>query len=134
MISRHPGSLRTALQWPLIFEIGTTSVALRSRDRRLGGKYRARVFCQRMARHGARGGLRSPERLLVLTTEPDQPAEQSIEVTLTATAARPLWSGKERGMPVAYLAGYGAGIQVHVEDLDAYLAGRRALRRRCADG
>lgn len=27
-------------------------------------------------------------------------------------------------MPVAYLAGYGAGIQVHVEDLGAYLAGR----------
>ena len=31
---------------------------------------------------------------------------------------------EERGMPVAYLAGYGAGIQVHVEDLGAYLAGR----------
>jgi hypothetical protein len=27
-------------------------------------------------------------------------------------------------MPVGYLAGYGAGIQVHVEDLGAYLAGR----------
>jgi len=28
-------------------------------------------------------------------------------------------------MPVAYLAGHGAGIQVHVEDLGAYLAGRQ---------
>ena len=27
-------------------------------------------------------------------------------------------------MPVAYVAGYGAGIQVHVEDLGACLAGR----------
>jgi len=27
-------------------------------------------------------------------------------------------------MPLDYLAGYGAGIQVHVEDLAAYLAGR----------
>jgi hypothetical protein len=27
-------------------------------------------------------------------------------------------------MPLAYLAAYGAGIQVHVEDLTAYLAGR----------
>ena len=27
-------------------------------------------------------------------------------------------------MPLAHLAGYGAGIQVHVEDLAAYIAGR----------
>ena len=27
-------------------------------------------------------------------------------------------------MPVEHLAGYGAGIQIHVEDLGAHLAGR----------
>src|SRR5436305_11102924 len=31
---------------------------------------------------------------------------------------------EERGMPLDQLAAYGAGIQVHVEDLAAYLAGR----------
>jgi hypothetical protein len=31
---------------------------------------------------------------------------------------------EERGMPLDLLAAYGAGIQVHVEDLAAHLAGR----------
>jgi hypothetical protein len=31
---------------------------------------------------------------------------------------------EERGMPLDHVAGYGAGIQVHVEDLAAYLGGR----------
>jgi hypothetical protein len=30
----------------------------------------------------------------------------------------------ERGLPVDLLAAYGAGVQIHVEDLAAYLAGR----------
>ena len=67
----------------------------------------------------------APRRLLVLTREPDQSEDQSIEVTLTADGGQTtvVWEG--RGMPVAYLAGHGAGIQVHVEDLGAYLAGRQ---------
>jgi hypothetical protein len=60
----------------------------------------------------------------VLTSEPGQPEEQSIEVTLTADSGQTAVVWEERGMPVAYVAGYGAGIQVHVEDLGAYLAGR----------
>ena len=36
---------------------------------------------------------------------------------------------EERGMPVEYLAPYGAGIQAHVEDLAAYIGGRE----RCDD-
>jgi hypothetical protein len=31
---------------------------------------------------------------------------------------------EERGMPVEHLAAYGAGIQIHVEDLGDHLAGR----------
>jgi hypothetical protein len=27
-------------------------------------------------------------------------------------------------MPLEYLAGYGAGVQIHVEDLAAYIGGR----------
>jgi uncharacterized protein YndB with AHSA1/START domain len=66
----------------------------------------------------------APRRLKVLTRQPDQPEEQSIEVTLTDDGGKTTVTWEERGMPVAYLAGYGAGIQVHVEDLGAYLAGR----------
>ena len=63
-------------------------------------------------------------RLLLLHREPDQPDEQALEITLTADGDQTVVVWEERGMPVAYLAGYGAGIQVHVEDLGAYLAGR----------
>lgn len=63
-------------------------------------------------------------RLLLLHREPDQPDEQAIEITLTVDGDQTIVVWEERGMPVAYLVGYGAGIQVHVEDLGAYLAGR----------
>jgi hypothetical protein len=73
---------------------------------------------------GAFPACEPPRRLLVMTREPDQPAEQALEVTLTADGNQTIVVWEEQGMPVAYLAGYGAGIQVHVEDLAAYLAGR----------
>ncbi len=34
---------------------------------------------------------------------------------------------EERGVPLEYLAGYGGGAQIHVEDLAAYLAGRERI-------
>jgi hypothetical protein len=48
-------------------------------------------------------------RLLVLTREPGQPQEQSIEVALTADGGQTTVAWEERGMLVAYLAGYGRG-------------------------
>jgi uncharacterized protein YndB with AHSA1/START domain len=93
-------------------------------DLRLGGEYRARIFASGWEGTGRVEACEAPRRLLVLTREPDQPEEQSIEVTLTADGGQTTVVWEERGMPVAYLAGYGAGIQVHVEDLGAYLAGR----------
>jgi uncharacterized protein YndB with AHSA1/START domain len=93
-------------------------------DLRLGGEYRARVFASGWDGTGRVAACEAPRRLLVLTREPDQPEAQAVEVTLTADGAQTTVVWEERGMPVAYLAGYGAGIQVHVEDLGAYLAGR----------
>jgi len=90
----------------------------------LGGEYRARVHASGWDGTGRVEACEAPRRLLLLTTEPDQPAEQSIEVTLAAHGDRTLVVWEERGMPLEYLAGYGAGIQVHVEDLAAHLAGR----------
>ena len=94
------------------------------RDLRLGGEYRARVFASGWEGTGRVEACEAPRRLLVLTGEPDRSEDQSIEVTLTAGGGQTTVAWEERGMPVAYLAGYGAGIQVHVEDLGAYLAGR----------
>ena len=93
-------------------------------DLRLGGEYRERVFASGWEGTGRVEACEAPRRLLVLHREPDQSEDQSIEVTLTADGGQTTVVWEERGMPVAYLAGYGAGIQVHVEDLGAYLAGR----------
>jgi hypothetical protein len=65
-----------------------------------------------------------PRRLLLLTMQPGQPDEQFIEVTLAADGDQTILVWEERGMPPNLLAAYGAGVQVHVEDLAAYLAGR----------
>lgn len=93
-------------------------------DLRVGGEYHARVFASGWEGTGRVKACEPPRRLRVMGREPDQPAEQAIEVTLTADGDQTIVVWEERGMPVAYLAGYGAGIQVHVEDLAAYLAGR----------
>ena len=92
-------------------------------DLRLGGEYRERVFASGWEGTGRVEACEAPRRLLLQHREPEQP-EQSIEITLTADAGRTTLTWEERGMPVGYLAGYGAGIQVHVEDLGAYLTGR----------
>ena len=65
-----------------------------------------------------------PRRLLLLTMQPGQTDEQVIEVTLAADGDQTILAWEERGMPLDLLAPYGAGIQVHVEDLAAHLAGR----------
>ena len=64
-----------------------------------------------------------PRRLLVWTKQAKQPDEHAIEVTLAADGDRTTLVWEERGMPLDLIAAYGAGIQVHVEDLGAYLGG-----------
>jgi hypothetical protein len=46
-----------------------------------------------------------------------------IEISLVADGDQTLVVWEERGMPVELLAAYGAGVQLHVEDLRSYLAG-----------
>jgi len=72
----------------------------------------------------ARARVRAPNRLLVLTKDADESNEGPIEVTLTADGDQTVLVWEERGMPVDLLAAYGAGIQVHVEDLAAHIAGQ----------
>ena len=74
-------------------------------DLRLGGEYHARVFASGWDGTGRVEACEAPRRLLVLTREPDQSEDQSIEVTLTADGGQTTVVWEERGMPVAYLAG-----------------------------
>jgi uncharacterized protein YndB with AHSA1/START domain len=96
-------------------------------DLRLGGTFRARFFASGWEGTGRVEVCEPPRRLLVLTKDADDPDaldEHVIEVTLTADRDRTLLVWEERPVPVDLLAAYGAGIQVHVEDLAAHLAGR----------
>ncbi len=93
-------------------------------DLRLGGEFRARFFASGWEGTGRVEACEPPRHLLLLTKQPDQPDEQVIELTLAADGDQTILVWEERGMPVDLLAAYGAGIQVHVEDLTAYLAGR----------
>ena len=92
-------------------------------DLRLGGEYSFSFFASGSEGTGRVEACEPPRRLLV-TMALDQPDEDVIEATLAADGDQTLLVWEERGMPVDQLAGYGAGVQIHVEDLAAYLAGR----------
>ena len=68
-----------------------------------------------------------PPRRLLLAMALGQPDEDVIEITLTADGGQTILTWEERGMPLDLLAAYGAGVQIHVEDLAAYLAGRERV-------
>ena len=73
-----------------------------------------------------------PRRLRVMTRETDesaqngnaQPFDQLTEATLTADGGQTILVLETRGMPLNKIAFYGAGWQIHAENLAAYLAGR----------
>ena len=92
-------------------------------DLRLGGEFRFHFFAS-----GSQGTGRvdacEPPRLLLLTMALGQPDEDVVEVTLAADGDQTVLVWEERGMPLDLLAAYGAGVQIHVEDLGAHLAGR----------
>ena len=53
-----------------------------------------------------------------------QADEQVIEISLAAVDDQTIVVWEERGMPLDLLSAYGAGVQIHVEDLADHLAGR----------
>lgn len=92
-------------------------------DLRPGGEYHAHYYAS-----GWEGTVRieicEPPRRLRLVDAADTAEPQVNEVTLTADGDQTILVVEERGLPLELVAGYGAGIQVHLEDLAAYLAGR----------
>ncbi len=90
---------------------------------RLGGQFRARFF-DGWEGTGRVEECEPPRHLLVMTKHVRQADEHAVEATLTADGDHTVLVLESRGMPVNLLAEYGAGNQVHVEDLAAYLAGR----------
>ena len=96
-------------------------------DLRPGGTFRAHFFASGWEGTGRVEVCEPPQGLLVLTRDADEPdaeEEHVIEVTLAADGDNTIVVWEERPVPGSLLAAYGAGIQVHVEDLTAHLAGR----------
>ena len=101
-------------------------------DLRLGGEFRLYVKSAGLTCTGRVEACEPPRRLLVTTRETDEswregdgvpPFDEVIEATLTADGDQTVLVIDVRGMPLDKVAFYGAGWQVHAEDLAAYLAG-----------
>ncbi len=92
-------------------------------DLRLGGEYRFHFYASGSEGRGRVEVCEPPRRLLVAHGL-DQSDTKVIEVTLTTDGEQTILVVEERGISPNLLAAYGAGVQIHVEDLAAYLAGR----------
>jgi uncharacterized protein YndB with AHSA1/START domain len=102
-------------------------------DLRPGGEFRLYLESDDWDGTGRVEACEPPRRLLVTTREADeswrkgrgaQPFDEAIEVTLTADGGQTILVIEVLGMPLDKIAFYGAGWQIHAENLAAYLAGR----------
>jgi uncharacterized protein YndB with AHSA1/START domain len=94
-------------------------------DLRLGGEYRALLFSSGWEGTGRVEACEPSQRLLVRIKDADEPDDgRDLEVLLTADGDQTAVVWEQRGMPLELLSAYGAGVQIHVEDLADHLAGR----------
>jgi uncharacterized protein YndB with AHSA1/START domain len=72
-----------------------------------------------------------PQHLLVTMRDedpgPGQPEETVTEAWLTADGDQTILVVEDRGLPLHLLHFYGAGVQMHVENLAAHVAGRESV-------
>lgn len=101
-------------------------------DLRPGGEFRIYIEANDIESTGRVEACEPPRRLLVTTRETDEsyrkgqgvpPFDQRVEATLTADGAETILVIEVQGMPVDKIAFYGAGWQIHAENLAAHLAG-----------
>ncbi len=92
-------------------------------DLRPGGEFRARYHASGWEGVGRVDACDPPRHLQVTTRADDATVDGVIDVTLTADGDHTLLVSEHRGLPPDMLAGYGAGIQIHLEDLRAHLTG-----------
>jgi len=102
-------------------------------DLRPGGEFRVYLESDDWEGTGRVEVCESPRRLRVTTRETDeswrkgrgtQPFDQAIEATLTTDGDQTVLVIEVLGLPLDTIAFYGAGWQIHAENLGAYLAGR----------
>jgi uncharacterized protein YndB with AHSA1/START domain len=102
-------------------------------DLRRGGQFTVYVHTAGLHGVGRVEVCEPPRRLQVVTRETDEswqqgggvpPFDQTLEATLTADGAQTILVIETHGMPLDKIAFYGAGWQIHAENLATYLAGR----------
>ena len=102
-------------------------------DLRPGGEFRLHVDDAGMDVTGRVEACEPPRRLRVTTRETDEsyrpgngvpPFDEIAEATLTADGDQTILVIEVRGMPLDKIAFYGAGWQIHAENLAVHLAGR----------
>ena len=102
-------------------------------DLRPGGTFR--LYTADLDSDGRIDVCEPPRRLVVTTRETDEsyrkgqgaePFDELAEATLTADGEQTILVIEVRGMPLDKIAFYGAGWQIHAENLAAYLAGRES--------
>jgi uncharacterized protein YndB with AHSA1/START domain len=101
-------------------------------DLRPGGEFRLYIESADLEGTGRVEACEPPRRLLVTTRETDEswrkgngapPFDEAIEATLTADGDQTILVIEVRGMLLDKIAFYGAGWQIHAENLAAYLTG-----------
>jgi len=93
-------------------------------DLRPGGQFRGHLDSSGWDGTGRVEACEPPRRLLVTTRGVDESYDEVIEATLTAEGDQTILVIEARGMPMDLIAFYGAGYQIHAENLAADLAGR----------
>jgi uncharacterized protein YndB with AHSA1/START domain len=90
---------------------------------RVGGDYRARVHASEWEGTGHVKECEPPRRFLVTSSESADLSEKSTEVTLSREGDQAVLLVEQRGLPLALAWAFGAGLQIHVEDLAAHVGG-----------
>jgi uncharacterized protein YndB with AHSA1/START domain len=102
-------------------------------DLRPGGEFRLYLEAADIEATGRVEACEPPRRLLVTTRETDEsylrgkgvpPFDETLEATLTPDGDQIILVIEVKGMPLDAIAFYGAGWQIHAENLAAYIAGR----------
>jgi uncharacterized protein YndB with AHSA1/START domain len=102
-------------------------------DLRPGGEFRVYIEANDIESTGRVEECEPPRRLLVTTRETDEsyrkgqgvpPFDQTLEATLTAAGDQTILVIELKGMPLDKIAFYGAGWQIHAENLAAHIARR----------
>jgi uncharacterized protein YndB with AHSA1/START domain len=92
-------------------------------DLKAGGEFHCRVFASGWEGTSRVTVCEPPRRFALVSKESDDPNESVVEVTLAADEGATTIVYEHRGIPLDLLFAYGAGEQIHIEDLSDHLAG-----------